>query len=114
MSNLQKEKVLGELHLRFGDARKIKGSESLYVIGNEAARVYFRYSKCTLVVAPFLVCAKSTCASSKDTIPISAFFWITIRRRCSCHTRILSKYSRVASQQGTDNIKSSCLLEPTP
>jgi hypothetical protein len=45
MSNFQKEKVLGELHLRFGDARKIKGSESLYVIGNEAARVYFRYSK---------------------------------------------------------------------
>jgi hypothetical protein len=45
MPNLQKERVLGELHLRFGETRKINGSESLYVIGNDAARVYFRYSK---------------------------------------------------------------------
>jgi hypothetical protein len=45
MSNPQKEKVLNELRERFGETRKVKGSESLFVIGNEAARVYFRYSK---------------------------------------------------------------------
>ena len=45
MANLHKTKVLDDLRKRFGDVRKIKGSESLFVIGDEAARIYFRYSK---------------------------------------------------------------------
>jgi hypothetical protein len=45
MPSLQKEKVLADLRQRFGDLHKLKGSESLYVVGNEAARIYFRYSK---------------------------------------------------------------------
>jgi hypothetical protein len=45
MPNLQKSKALDDLRARFGEVRKIQGSESLYVIGNEAARIYFRYSK---------------------------------------------------------------------
>lgn len=45
MSNSRKLKVLADLEGRFGDIHKLKGSESLYVIGDEAARVYFRYSK---------------------------------------------------------------------
>ncbi|MGH9860252.1 MAG: hypothetical protein ACRD5F_09540 [Candidatus Acidiferrales bacterium] len=36
---------MDQLRSRFGRIRKIKGSESLFVIGEEAARVYFRYSK---------------------------------------------------------------------
>lgn len=45
MSNPAKPKLLGALRERFGEMRKIKASESLYVVGNEAARIYFRYSK---------------------------------------------------------------------
>lgn len=45
MSNLPKLKVLDDLQRRFGEIRKLKGSESLFVVGKEAARVYFRYSK---------------------------------------------------------------------
>ena len=45
MANLSKIKVLDDLRERFGEVRKIKGSESLFVIGDEAARIYFRYSK---------------------------------------------------------------------
>ena len=45
MANPKKSRILDELRQRFGDVRKLKGSESLFVIGDEAARVYFRYSK---------------------------------------------------------------------
>lgn len=45
MTNPHKAKVLGELQQRFGQLTKAKGSESLFIIGNEAARIYFRYSK---------------------------------------------------------------------
>lgn len=45
MANPHKANVLGELRERFGRITKIKGSESLFVIGQEAARIYFRYSK---------------------------------------------------------------------
>jgi hypothetical protein len=45
MANPAKSNILGELRQRFGDVRKLAGSESLFVIGDEAARIYFRYSK---------------------------------------------------------------------
>ena len=45
MANPQKTEVLKTLQQRFGEVRKVKGSESLYIVGNEAAHVYFRYSK---------------------------------------------------------------------
>lgn len=45
MPNTPKLRVVSDLRERFGEIRKLKGSESLYVLGNEAARVYFRYSK---------------------------------------------------------------------
>ncbi len=45
MANPKKSKILADLRQRFGDIRKLKGSESLFVIGDEAARIYFRYSK---------------------------------------------------------------------
>jgi hypothetical protein len=45
MSNPNKATVLGDLRQRFGGVQKLKGSESLFVIGDEAARIYFRYSK---------------------------------------------------------------------
>jgi hypothetical protein len=45
MSNPQKIRALEEIRHRFGEVRKIKGSESLFVVGDEAARIYFRYSK---------------------------------------------------------------------
>jgi hypothetical protein len=43
--NLQKIKILEVLRDRFGELHKIKGSESLFTIGDDAARVYFRYSR---------------------------------------------------------------------
>jgi hypothetical protein len=45
MANLFKAKILDELRARFGEIRKIEGSNSLFVIGHDAARIYFRYSK---------------------------------------------------------------------
>lgn len=45
MANPYKSQVIESLCQRFGQIRKIKGSESLFVVGDEAARIYFRYSK---------------------------------------------------------------------
>jgi hypothetical protein len=45
MPNVHKANVLKTLRERFGEVRKIKGSESLFVVGNEAAHIYFRYSR---------------------------------------------------------------------
>jgi hypothetical protein len=43
--NLHKFGTLETLRERFGKLHKIKGSESLFTIGEDAARIYIRYSK---------------------------------------------------------------------
>jgi hypothetical protein len=43
--NLHKFEILETLRKRFGELHKIAGSESLFAVGDEAARVYVRYSK---------------------------------------------------------------------
>jgi hypothetical protein len=45
MANPAKAEVLAILRQRYGDVRKLKGSESLFSVGGGAALVYFRYSK---------------------------------------------------------------------
>jgi len=45
MGNIRKAEVVEQLRQRFGEIRKLSGSESLFALGDEAARVYFRYSK---------------------------------------------------------------------
>src|SRR6266849_7040369 len=45
MANPSKSNIVDDLRQRFGEVRKLKGSESLFTIGDEAARIYFRYSK---------------------------------------------------------------------
>jgi hypothetical protein len=45
MPNPHKANIVRTLGERFGELRKIRGSESLFTVGNEAARVYIRYSK---------------------------------------------------------------------
>jgi hypothetical protein len=45
MPNACKAGFVEELARRFGELRKMDGSGSLFVIGDEAARVYIRYSK---------------------------------------------------------------------
>src|ERR1039458_9946499 len=45
MANAYKSQVIESLRQRFGETRKLKGSESLLVVGDEAARIYFRYSR---------------------------------------------------------------------
>ena len=45
MSSSPKSRVLADLKDRFGDLHKLKGSESLYILRRDAARIYFRYSK---------------------------------------------------------------------
>src|SRR5437762_1113441 len=47
------EAALAELRARFGNIRKLSGSQSMYVIGDDAARVYFRYSKVHAGKRPF-------------------------------------------------------------
>jgi hypothetical protein len=43
--NLHKIGILETLRNRFGELHKIRGSESLFTIGEDAARIYIRYSK---------------------------------------------------------------------
>src|SRR5438874_1862784 len=45
MSGSPKAAILEVLANRFGKISKFAGGQSLYVIGSDAARVYFRYSK---------------------------------------------------------------------
>jgi hypothetical protein len=45
MANVEKERILGELKRRFGQIQKMSGSDSLFLIGDGAASLYFRYSK---------------------------------------------------------------------
>jgi hypothetical protein len=45
MPNLHKLGILKTLRERFGELHKIKGSESLFMLGEDAARIYVRYSK---------------------------------------------------------------------
>lgn len=45
MANPGKSRILDYVRQRYGDVRKLGGSESLFVVGDEAARLYFRYSK---------------------------------------------------------------------
>ena len=45
MPNLHKFGILETLRNRFGELHKLRGSESLFTIGEDAARIYVRYSK---------------------------------------------------------------------
>ena len=45
MANPYKVGILEALRQRFGELQKIKGSESLFKLGDDAARIYIRYSK---------------------------------------------------------------------
>jgi len=45
MPNVHKANLLEELRARFGDLHKLSGSESLFALGEDAARIYVRYSK---------------------------------------------------------------------
>lgn len=45
MANIYKNKNLDLLISKFGELHKIPNSQSLFIIGNNAARIYFRYSK---------------------------------------------------------------------
>jgi len=45
MPNIHKANILATLRDRFGELYKIEGSESLFKVGDDAARVYIRYSK---------------------------------------------------------------------
>ena len=45
MPNVYKADALEELRRRFGQLRRLSGSQSLFSMGDEAARIYVRYSK---------------------------------------------------------------------
>jgi hypothetical protein len=45
MPNLHKANLLESLRDRFGELRKLSGSESLFTVGDDAAWLYVRYSK---------------------------------------------------------------------
>lgn len=45
MSNPYKSVLLQTLRRKYGDIEKLKGSESLFRLGNDAARIYVRYSR---------------------------------------------------------------------
>ncbi len=45
MPNVHKANVIATLRNRFGELHKIPGSESLFALSDDAARIYIRYSK---------------------------------------------------------------------
>ena len=45
MPNLHKTELIKSLRNRFGELQKITGSESLFAVGHDAARIYVRYSR---------------------------------------------------------------------
>ena len=45
MPNLHKANLLQKLQQQFGELHKLPESQSLFVIGEDAARIYYRYSK---------------------------------------------------------------------
>jgi hypothetical protein len=45
MPNIHKSRLIQTLRQRFGELRKLEGSESLFLVGDNAARIYLRYSK---------------------------------------------------------------------
>lgn len=45
MANIHKTHILDMLRQRFGDLHRLSGSQSLFVVGDDAAIIYFRYSK---------------------------------------------------------------------
>ena len=45
MANIHKGQLLQSLRDRFGELHRLSGSKSLFVVGDDAAIVYFRYSK---------------------------------------------------------------------
>lgn len=45
MKNVTTPNVVAEMQASFGEMRRLPGSNSMFVVGDEAARVYFRYSK---------------------------------------------------------------------
>lgn len=45
MANLVTPKIIEEVESSFGGMRRLPGSNSMYVVGDDAARIYFRYSK---------------------------------------------------------------------
>lgn len=45
MPNTHKSKLLETIKGKFGELRKLPGSESLFMLGDDAARIYVRYSK---------------------------------------------------------------------
>jgi len=45
MPNVLKAGIIETLRARFGELRKVGGSQSLFTVGHDAARIYFRYSK---------------------------------------------------------------------
>lgn len=45
MPNVHKTNLLARLRERFGELRKLEGSQSLFALGDDAARLYIRYSR---------------------------------------------------------------------
>ena len=45
MANVTTRKIIAEIEACFGEMRKLPRSNSMFVLGDEAGRVYFRYSK---------------------------------------------------------------------
>jgi len=45
MANIHKDRVLDAIQKRFGKLHKLSDSQSLFVLGDDAARIYLRYSK---------------------------------------------------------------------
>jgi hypothetical protein len=75
MSNTLKEKFLEQLAEDFGTKIKLPGSLSLYDIGNNAARIYIRYSKTHSGTQTFYGLRKDDLKALDGRNSILCFLW---------------------------------------
>jgi hypothetical protein len=75
MPNLLKPALLAEIRNRYGALRKLPGSESLFEIGERAARVYVRYSKVHEKRGAFYGLRKSDLQQLEGHPSVVCFLW---------------------------------------
>lgn len=75
MPNPVKAAFLEELSRRFGSPRKLQNSQSLFEVGQDAVRLYFRYSKKHPGNRTFFGLRKVDLQSLEGHRGILCFFW---------------------------------------
>src|SRR5437660_8153981 len=105
MANPRKSNIIDDLRQRFGVVRKLKGSESLFAIGDEAARIYFRYSKVHAGGRTFFGLRDLDCVNSRGITRFFVSSSMTAPLLFFFPTQTSNKSLPTPNLQETDSIK---------